>query len=159
MFGLFKKKPTEEEFRTAIQNGTIYPSNSISVLQIQTESGKPATAWINKGYKNYKYKSFCPWFIKLQIGFSQVNQDELGNIDMVEIEDYIEDKFKQIGVTHFIGRFVTDSGMDILLYTEPKNEFENLINQLAQKNKYNLDIGCELNEADSKWTSMKMVLR
>ena len=158
MFGLFKKKPTKEEFLNAKQDGTIYPSDSISVLQIQTENGNPATAWINKGYKDYKYKSFCPWFVKLSIGFNLLSETELENIDMAEIEDFIEEKFKAIGIAHFIARFVTDGGMDLLLYTEPLEKFEELINHLMDTNKFNLDIDCELHSEDFKWHSMKMVL-
>ena len=95
MFGLFKKKPSKEEFEISIKDGTVYPKDSISVLQIQTESGNLATAWINQGYRNYKYKIFCPCFYKLQIGYSQLSESELETIDMSTIEDYLKEMSKK----------------------------------------------------------------
>jgi len=158
MFGLFKKKPTKEEFEASIKDGSVYPKDSIAVLQIQTESGQPATAWINQGYKDYKYKMYCPSFYKLEIGYSQISEAALENLDMGTIEDYLEEELKKVGIVHMIARFVTDNGMDILLYTEPKEEFENLINELSEKNRLNIDIAAELHPEDTKWKSMKMIL-
>ena len=159
MFGLFKKKATEEEFKAAKSDGSVYPGESITVMQIQTESGGFGTAWINKKYKDFKFKEYCPFLFILKIDLSNITDEQRDILDMSTIEDFFDERMKEIGVSHFIARFVTDKGMDMIFYTEANPEFEEVLNSLKSKNELGLEFEIDLNKSDLGWKSMKMVLK
>ena len=158
MFGLFKRKPTAEEFEQAKRDGSVYPGQSITLLQIETANGAKGTAWVNKAYKGYRFKEFCPHYVIVRVNLSDSAIAENEELDMSTIEDFFDGKLRSIGVSHFIGRFVTDNGMDLLFYTEANPHFEEVLTELMNENEFNLDIEVEINEHDSKWRSMAMVL-
>lgn len=159
MFGLFKKKPNREDFETAKDDGTVYPKGSITLLQIETESGAQATAWINKGYKGYPFKEFCPCFYKIGIDLQNRQGKDDDQLDMSTIEDYFEGELRSKGVSHFIARFITDKGMDLLFYTEHESSIHDHVVSLISTNELGLELDVSLHENDSKWRSMAMVLR
>lgn len=158
MFGLFKRKATLVEFEQSKIDGTVYPGDSITVLQIQTESGQFGTAWVNKKYKGYAFKEFCPYFIVMKMDLSNIDGEQRDQLDMSTIEDYFDAQLKTIGICHFIARFVTDKGMEMLFYSESNPKFEEVINELMKENDLNLDFEVNINENDPMWRSMKMVL-
>ena len=159
MFGLFKKKATLADFEQAKKDGTVYPGESIAILQIRTETGQFGTAWVNRAYKDYAYKAFCPYLIIMKVDLTTLDEHQREQLDMSTVEDYFYPELKSIGICHFIARFVTDKGMDMIFYAESNPNFEEAINELMKENDLNLEFEADINENDPTWGSMKMVLR
>lgn len=56
IFDIFKSKK-KVDCQSFKDSTDIYPQNSVSLVMVQTEYGKPVTGWVDLGYIDYKFKS------------------------------------------------------------------------------------------------------
>jgi len=151
---LFKKKTTIADWNRIRLTEEKFPSDgSITLLQIPSENGNFNTGWVNKAYKNYAYKAFCPVCCIITIPHSDDDQD----IDMMTIEDYFTEQLNKVCVAHIVSRIVTDDGMGIIIYTETFNEVAKKLPEMYESPSRIVEFGSEI-KVDEKWKIAKQLL-
>lgn len=125
----------------------VYPTNSISVVMTQSESGKPATGWVDLGYKEYAYKKYCPFNLQFNILIDETTPEDL---DMGTIEDYFTNILKKECVVHPVARVATDFGMIMDLYIDNPDFAQQVLGELSESDKKLVEFGCGFNN-DPKW--------
>ena len=132
----------------------VYPQDSISILQLTTESGGMGTGWINKGYQDYKFKKFCPYNFLISVNLSDEISETNPDLDMGTIEDYFTDEMRKLGIAHIVARVVTDEGLNIEMYIENvKDSYEKLQELRVDPNRL-VTFDVEVNE-DPKWRAIR----
>lgn len=146
---------TWEEVKTDSQK--VYPQSSITVFLMDTEQGKPATHWVDKAYKEYSYKEFCPFNCLVSIDLGDAFNVSKGNMDIVEVENYFKDELRKVCVCHLLARVTTDHGFDIELYVDDVERALEKFEELAQNPGRLLNFNCEITE-DSDWENIEGLL-
>ncbi len=108
------------DWKEVKKTAKVYPPNSIAVLMLKTNSGKPGTAWVDKGYDKYPYKRFCPYNFLIMVDLTDNIAKSNPNLDMGAIEDFFIDELRKVCVAHIVARVVTDKGMNLEMYLEFK---------------------------------------
>ena len=135
----------------------VYPENSISIAMGQTESGKPATGWIDLGYQEYKFKKQCPYNLELSVEIdTQKEQNE--SIDMGTVEDYFINALKKGCVTHPISRMATDFGLIMDIYIDDVEFASNLLQEMFEGENKKYEFGCGFNK-DPKWKTYNKIIK
>ena len=127
-----------------------YPSGNVSIFQYETKSGMLCTGWINDAYANFKQKSSYPIKFVIKVNLLDFINDEIA---MDEIEDFFDIKLKNIGTAHFLARYVTDLGLNMIFYTGENKEFEDELSELQKKNKLNIHFEI-IKYRDPKWKTV-----
>ncbi|SHG87434.1 DUF695 domain-containing protein [Pedobacter caeni] len=147
---------TWEEVKMDTQK--VYPKSSITVFLMDTEQGKPATHWVDKAYKDYSYKRFCPFNCLVSIDLSDRFNVSKANIDTVEIENYFKEELRKVCVCHLLARVTTDNGFDLELYLDDVEEALKKFRTLENDPDRLLNFNCEITE-DNDWENIEGLLR
>ncbi len=131
----------------------VYPSNSISIIITQTESGKPATGWVDLGYKEYPYKQYCPFNLQFNIWLDETTPEGL---DMGTIEDYFTNILKKECVSHCVSRVATDFGMIMDLYIDNPEFAQKILGELSESTDKLVEFGCGFNH-DPEWKEYDII--
>ncbi|MDF4202233.1 DUF695 domain-containing protein [Maribacter sp. SA7] len=138
-----------------IKNTThVYPKDSISLLQLTTESGAIGTGWINKGYQDYKYKKFTPYNFLIVVNLADDIAEANSELNMGTIEDFFTDEMRKIGVAHIVARVVTDEGLNIEMYIENVKDSYEKLQEFIEDPKRLVTFNVEVNE-DPKWRAVR----
>jgi len=130
-----------------------YPSGNMSIFQYETKSGMLYTGWKDDAYADFKQKSSYPIKFVIKVNLTDFKNDEIA---MDEIEEFFDSKLKNIGIAHFLTRYVTDLGLNMIFYTGENKEFEDELSELQKKNK--LDIRFEyIKYRDPKWKTANTI--
>lgn len=130
-----------------------YPSGNILIFQYKTKSGMLSTGWKDDGYTDFKQKSSYPIKFVIKVNLIDFKNDEIA---MDEIEEFFDSKLKNIGVAHFLTRYVTDLGLDMIFYTGENKEFEDELSVLQKKNKLNIRFEF-IKYRDPKWKTANTI--
>lgn len=152
--GLFDKLLGKKENEWEQSSGNVYPQNSISLLMLETESGKPATAWVDNAYHDYKYKNYCPYNFLLTIDLTDEIATRNENIDMGMVEDYFVSEVRKICIAHIVARVPTDVGMNIEMYVEELNPAMGHLKEIFESDTRLVTFGCEINQ-DPEWKAVE----
>jgi|SRR5690554_3174036 len=133
----------------------VYPTNSISVIMTQSESGKPGTGWVDFGYKEYLYKRYCPFNLRFDIWIDETTPEDL---DMGTIEDEFTDILKKGCVVHPVSRVATDFGMIMDLYIDNPDFAEKVLGELDESDEKLVEFGCGF-YYDPKWKEYNRIMR
>lgn len=95
-----------------------FPKHSFSILKLTMKNGEMGTGWVNKGYKNYHYKEFCPYNIQIKVDLTDEIAINNSDLDMGTVEDFFSDELNKICICHMVSRVISDKGMDIIIYAE-----------------------------------------
>jgi hypothetical protein len=136
----------------------VYPPHSISLLMLNTDSGKSGTAWVDKGYDKYAYKEFCPYNFLIMVDLTDSIAESNADLDMGTVEDFFVDELRKVCVAHIVARVVTDKGMNIEMYLElQKPAMKHLRTILDNPNRL-VSFSCEVNE-DPKWNAVSGLMK
>lgn len=155
LFNLLKRNDDNVNWEEIRLTDIVYPANSISVVMVQTESGKPATGWIDLGYKEYEYKKYCPFNLQFSIEIDETTSEEL---DMGTIEDYFTDILKKECVVHKVARVVTDFGFIMDFYIDNPEFAQQVLTELIENKNALVEFGCGFNH-DPKWKEYKKITK
>ena len=133
----------------------VYPSNSISIVMVTSESGKPATGWVDLGYRDYQYKKYCPFNLQFNIWIDESTPEDL---DMGTIEDYFTDILKKECVVHRVARVATDFGMIMDLYVDNPEFVQATLAELSESKDKLVEFGCGFNN-DPKWKEYNRIIK
>jgi|SRR5690554_1513512 len=133
----------------------VYPSNSISIVMVTSDSGKPATGWVDLGYKDYQYKKYCPYNLQFNIWIDESTPEDL---DMGTIEDYFTDILKKECVVHRVARVATDFGMIMDLYIDNPEFAQATLAELSESKDKLVEFGCGFNN-DPKWKEYNRITK
>ncbi len=147
LFDFLKAKKDDTNWDEIRLTDQVYPATSISILMIQSENGKPATGWVDLGYKDYAYKKHCPYNLQFNIWIDESTPEEL---DMATIEDYFTDILKKECVVHRVARVATDFGMIMDLYIDNPEFAQQILGELSESDDKLVEFGCGFNH-DPKW--------
>lgn len=109
---LFANKPPVVDWEMVKYSDQIYPKHSFTLLKLTMPNGELGTGWVDKAYKKYEFKKFCPYYIKISIDLTDQVAKDNADLDMGTIEDFFSDQLKGICVCHLVSRLVSDKGMD-----------------------------------------------
>ena len=155
LFDFFKKDYDNVNWDELRLTNEVYPSNSISLIMTQTESGKPATGWVDLGYKEYTYKKYCPFNIQFNIWIDDSTPEDL---DMGTIEDYFTDILKKECIVHRVARVATDFGMIMDLYIDNPDFAQITLEELSESKDKLVEFGCGFNH-DPKWKEFSKIVK
>lgn len=134
-----------------------FPKHSFSILKLTMKNGEIGTGWVNKGYKNYHYKQFCPYNIEIEVDLTDQIAIDNSDLDMGTIEDFFYDELNKICICHMVSRLIADKGINIIIYAEfeePITEYlEKVINDVHRLVSFNYKL-----IYDPKWTKIKKLL-
>jgi len=99
----------------------LYPAGPIAILQIKSKKSGFLTGWINKGYKDYPYKTFCKQNFLIKVNFQDSRTTSETNPDMATVEEYFCDNLRKLCVSHLVARLTTDDGLNLEMYLENKD--------------------------------------
>jgi hypothetical protein len=131
----------------------VYPKTLFSLFTYQTDGGM-ATGWVDKGYKDYSYKTHCPYHLHIIVDCTDSIAEKNPDLDMGMIEDFFTDILKPICICHMVARKATSIGMDIEMYIETSET----INELLLKESTNPDRLFSFSftiKNDPKWNGVK----
>lgn len=144
-----------EEIR--LDNKKIYPANSITVFLMNTESGKPATHWVDKAYKNYTFKKECMFNCYITVDLTDDFNAQKQNLDITDIEKYFTTNLREVCICHIVARITTDSGINLELYVDDIENAINKFNELEDDADRLVKFGCEIND-DENWKNVYEIL-
>lgn len=147
ILGFFKGNNDKINWKEIRLTDAVYPTNSISIIMTETESGKPATGWVDLGYKKYAYKKYCPFNLQFNIWIDETTSEE---VDMGTIEDYFTNILKGECIVHIVSRVATDFGMIMDLYIDNPEFAQKILGELSESDKKLVEFGCGFNN-DPKW--------
>ncbi|MGJ1261719.1 DUF695 domain-containing protein [Sphingobacterium spiritivorum] len=137
---------------------SIYPANSITLFLMDTDSGKPATCWVDKAYADYPYKQECMFncFISVDLLNDEFNlQNE--DMDYGDIEDYFTQQLREVCVCHIVARITTDSGISIEMYVDDVESAIGKLNELEADPNRLVNFDCEISD-DENWDNVDNLL-
>ncbi|MCX2575364.1 hypothetical protein [Pedobacter sandarakinus] len=121
------------------------------------KNGEMGTGWVDKSYKNYNYKEFCPYNIQIEIDLTDEIAINNSDLDMGTIEDFFSDTLNKICICHLVSRLVSDKGMDIIIYAELERPTTQYLEKI--KNDANRIISFNYKSFhDPRWTKIKKLL-
>ena len=123
-----------------------YPENSISLIMVQTDSGNPATGWVDMAYTDYPYKKQCPFNLQFAI---EIDENS-GELDFGTIEDYFINALKKGCVVHPVARVATDFGCIMDVYVDDADFASKLLTEMHEDPNKIVEFGCGFNQ-DPKW--------
>lgn len=135
----------------------IYPANSITVFMMNTESGKPATHWVDKAYKNYPFKNECMFNCYISVDLTDEWNAQKQDLDVSDIENYFTSNLRAVCVCHIVARITTDNGLNIELYVDDVEKAINQLNELEEDANRLIHFSCEISD-DENWENVAEIL-
>ena len=150
---LFGQKNSNLDWEEIKKSGTIYPKNSISILRLNTKSGNFGTGWVDKAYKDYAYKKYCPYNFLIMVDLNDTIAQSNPDLDMGTIQEYFIEELRKICVAHMLSRVATDEGMNIEMYLEDDDAAMKHLETILDNPERIVSFNCEVNK-DPKWTAV-----
>ena len=147
LFDFLKQRKDKINWDEIRLTNAVYPTKSISIVVTKSESGNPATGWVNLGYEEYNYKNYCPCNLQFNIWIDDTTPEEL---DMGTIKDYFINILKKDCVVHPVARVATDFGMIMDLYIDNPDFAQKVLSELSESDEKLVEFGCGFNH-DPKW--------
>jgi hypothetical protein len=154
---LFGKETQIFNWQEAKEPDILYPKHSFSLLKLKTLSGEIGTGWIDKAYKKYEYKQFCPYHIMLNIDLTDKVAESNPDLDMGTIEDFFSEELRNICVCHMISRLASDKGMEIELYVEQEFAINKFLTKTQEGESRQVTFNYEISY-DPKWKKVNKLL-
>lgn len=136
----------------------VYPYHAISILKLKTKSGKAATGWLDKSYKEYEYKRFSPYNFLVKVSLHQQSAETDAAIDMEAIQHYFITEVRRVSIAHMVARIVTDEGMNLEIYLEQKQPVIEHLDQLKDNPALFKSFTYEINK-DPRWTAISGLMK
>lgn len=155
---LFSKEETNVNWEEIKKTDKVYPPNSISILMLKTDSGKPGTGWVDKAYDKYPHKKYCPHNFLIMVDLTDSIAENNPDLDMGTIEDFFVDELRKVCVAHIVARVVTDNGMNIEMYLELQEPAMKHLQTILDNPNRLVSFSCEVNE-DPKWTAVSGLMK
>ena len=154
---IFGKKEQFPEWDVVIQNGSVYPDESISLVTVETKSGI-GTGWIDKSYLKYPYKTNCRYNILIEVDLSDDSTNSNMELDMAFIEDFFIDGLREKTIAHAVLRLVTDTAMKMEFYVDNKTDSENFLKSACDNPNRLFSFVYEISE-DPWWLAVRPLLK
>lgn len=137
-------------------NQKVYPTESITVFMMDTDSGKPETHWVNKGYEQYAYKKQCPFNCFVTVDFNDDFNATNLTLDVAEIEALFKNKLREVCVCHIVARTTTDTGINIEYYIDDVERAIAKFTEIEQAENQVISFDCEIIE-DEDWDNVAVL--
>lgn len=139
----------------AIKQNTseVYPKHSITIFTMNTETGKPATCWVDKGYKDYKYKKECMYNCFISVDLTNEFNAKKEGLDFADIEDFFTTKLREACICHIIARITTAKGLNIELYIDDVEKGIEKFNEIENDPGRLVNFDCEISD-DEDWDNV-----
>lgn len=136
----------------------IYPPNSITLFLMDTESGLPATCWVDKAYADYPYKKECMFncYISVDLQNDEFNLQN-SDLDYADIEDYFIEQLREVCICHMVARITTDNGIAIELYADDVEHVIQKLNEIESDENRLVNFNCEIYD-DENWDNVSNLL-
>lgn len=135
----------------------VYPAHSITLFMMNTETGKPATCWVDKGYRDYPYKNQCMYNCFISIDLSTEFNSRKKELDFADIEDYFVTKLREACICHIVARITTVKGLNLELYVDDVESALAKFNEIENDPDRLINFDCEITD-DENWENVKNLL-
>ncbi|MBW3517908.1 DUF695 domain-containing protein [Flavobacterium sp. NKUCC04_CG] len=142
---------------TSLDKMQIYPVNSITVFMMDTQNGKTETHWVDKAYKNYKFKKECKFNCYITVDFTDDFNAQQDQLDITDIEKYLTTNLREVCVCHLVARITTDVGINLEFYVDEVEEAIKRLNELEEDTDRLINFDCEITE-DEEWENVFEIL-
>lgn len=153
----FGNKPPVVDWETVKYSDQIYPKHSFTLLKLTMQNGKLGTGWVDKSYRKYGFKEFCPYHIGISIDLTDKVAENNPDLDMGTIEDFFSDELKRICICHLVSRLVSDRGMEIECYSEENEPIEQFLKKVSLAENRLVSFTYEI-DFDPKWKQVNTLL-
>jgi hypothetical protein len=119
--------------------------------------GEIGTGWVDKAYKKYEYKQFCPYHISIQVDLTDHIALKNPDLDMGTIEDFFSEGLKEICLCHMVSRLASEKGMEIEIYVADKEKVNVFLTE-TKNDENRLFTFDYLTDLDPKWKKVNKVL-
>lgn len=157
IFNLFKKEKKSIDCNSIKDSTDLYPKSSISVVLVQTDSGKPSTGWIDLAYVDYGYKKCFPFNLQFNIEIPE-NQKDSDKLEIETIEEYFVNELKKGCITHLIARVGTDFGLIMDMYIDNVHFASKKLAEMYEDPNKLVEFGCGFNK-DPKWKEYNRITK
>lgn len=144
------KRDISREAWTRVRTGsTAYPLASFSLMKGSLK-GLEVIGWVNMGYKEYKYKQFCPYYLQIEVDMSDRSLPQFDAVDLEIIEEFFLDGLQKLCVSHMVTRMLAGHDVLISMYVEDREVVGHFLdNALKAENRpFNFDYSFE---EDARW--------
>lgn len=138
-------------------NQKIYPENSMTTFIMNTEKGNSATHWVDKAYKDYSYKSYCPYNCLITVNLSNEFNLNKSDLDIESVEKYFKDELRKVCVCHFLARITTEDGFNLELYVDDVENALDKLTELESDPNRAVNFDCEITD-DREWETIGVLL-
>lgn len=146
-----------DDWDTVKTSKDVYPKNAFTILMVQTESGKPATGWVDLAYKDYPFKRNCSFNLQFTVEIDET--DSNGNeLDMGTVEDYFKDILQKGCIAHAVARVATDFGFIMDFYVDDATYASDTLAKLYDDPNKLVEFGCGFHK-DPKWKEYKRITK
>lgn len=155
---LFGNEPPLVDWEKVKNSDNVYPKHSFTLLKLTMANGELGTGWVDKAYKKYDFKEFCPYHTKISIDLTDQVAEDNPDLDMGTIEDFFSDELKGICVCHLVSRLVAERGMEIQCYSEENEAIEQFLRnvRLAENRLVTFTYAIDF---DPKWCKVNRLLK
>jgi len=157
LFDIFKRENKKVDCAAMRDSADVYPKNLISVIMLQTESGKPATGWVDLAYVEYEFKKCCPFNLQFSVEISE-NNTKSDELDDGTIEDYFINELKKGCITHPVARVATDFGFKMDMYVDNVDFASKKLAEMYENPNKLVEFGCGIN-SDPKWKEYNRITK
>ncbi len=99
-----------------------FPKERFSILKATDQNGGLIFITANTAYKDYRFKSDYPWFLRIEIQTKDKNENGHPTSDearlLNRLEDLIDAELKKICTSHYIARTTSNGSRELLYYVD-----------------------------------------
>ncbi|MFN0291849.1 DUF695 domain-containing protein [Pedobacter helvus] len=154
---IFRREKSTIDWEQIKNSDLAYPKHSFSILKLTMPSGQIGTGWVDKGYKKYDYKEFCPYNIEIEIDLTDPIAESNADLDMATVEDFFSENLKKNCIFHLVSRVATEKGMSIIAYTEYEEQINILLRNIIADKKRLVTFEFKMTY-DPKWKKTRTIL-
>lgn len=144
-----KSEISKEQWALIRTGPSVYPPESFSLYNGTLDS-KKVTGWVNKGYKDYAFKTFCPYYLYIEVDLTDVAPHQEEGLDLDTIEEFFLDGLQKRCVSHMVARMIVDQNVLISMYVENFEVIGQYLDDLSEAEERPFNFGFSLKE-DAKW--------
>ena len=153
----FGNKPSVVDWEVVKYSEQISPKHSFTLLKLTMQNGMLGTGWVDKLYRMYEFKQFCPYHIVISIDLTDKVAENNPNLDMGTMKDVFLDELKKICICHLVSRLVSDGGMEIQCYSEEDEPIEQFLRKVSSAENRLVSFNHQI-DYDPKWKRVNRLL-
>lgn len=158
IFDVFKRNKEVVDCESMKQSPELYPSPSISLVMVTTDSGKLGTGWVDLSYVNYPFKPCCSYNLQFTIEVPDDDEEQEEELDFDTLENYFIQELKKGCIAHAVARVATDNGFIMDVYVDDVDFASKVLTEMYENPNKLVEFGCGVHH-DPKWKEYNRITK